>query len=125
MENSKVYVVCGESNSMVVYDLKDDKSIGQVNTGSWPHSIDISVNRGLLFVSNLESDNVTVISADTYEVIKSIQVLEYPVTTSINNMRFIQFPSDMTMPSARRFSHPDRALLLGQAHRYIQCLSAH
>ena len=67
MHEHKIYVVCGESNSMVIYDLKEDKSIGQIATESWPHSLDMDLNTNLLFVSNLENDSITVISMDNYD----------------------------------------------------------
>ena len=78
MHEHKIYVVCGESNSMVIYDLKEDKSIGQIATESWPHSLDMDLNTNLLFVSNLESDSITVISMDNYDIIETIQAPEYP-----------------------------------------------
>lgn len=85
MHDYKVYVICGESNSMVIYDLKEDKSIGEVATESWPHSIDMDFNNKLLFVSNLESDSITVISMDNYDTVENIQVPEYPIKIRVSN----------------------------------------
>lgn len=85
MHDYKVYVICGESNSMVIYDLKEDKSIGEVATESWPHSIDMDFNNKLLFVSNLESDSITVISMDNYDTVENIQVPEYPTKIRVSN----------------------------------------
>ena len=85
MHEHKVYVVCGESNSMVIYDLKEDKSIGEIATESWPHSIDVDLNKNLLFVSNLESDSITVISMDNYDIVETIHAPEYPTKVRISN----------------------------------------
>ena len=85
MHEHKIYVVCGESNSMVIYDLKEDKSIGQIATESWPHSLDMDLNTNLLFVSNLESDSITVISMDNYDIIETIQAPEYPTKVRVSN----------------------------------------
>lgn len=85
MHEHKIYVVCGESNSMVIYDLKEDKSIGQIATESWPHSLDMDLNTNLLFVSNLENDSITVISMDNYDIIETIQAPEYPTKVRVSN----------------------------------------
>ena len=85
MHEHKIYVVCGESNSMVIYDLKEDKSIGQIATESWPHSLDMDLNTNLLFVSNLESDSIIVISMDNYDIIETIQAPEYPTKVRVSN----------------------------------------
>lgn len=85
MWNDKIFVVCGESNSVVIYDLKEDKSIGEICTESWPHSLDINIDKKLLFVSNLESDSITVISMNNYEILGNIQVPEYPTKVRVSN----------------------------------------
>ena len=70
---------------MVIYDLKEDKSIGQIATESWPHSLDMDLNTNLLFVSNLESDSIIVISMDNYDIIETIQAPEYPTKVRVSN----------------------------------------
>lgn len=74
----KAYVICGESNSVIVYDMIEDKVIYEIETGSWPHSIDYDDYRGVAFVSNLEGNNITVINVEENNVIKKIQTPEYP-----------------------------------------------
>lgn len=82
--NNEIYTVCGESNSVVIYNLTEDKTIGEISTGSWPHSMDIYKDEYIL-VSNLESNNISVISLKNYDVTKNISVPEYPSKIKISN----------------------------------------
>lgn len=85
IDGNILFTICGESNALVVYDLQDDKVICETTTGSWPHSIDLCRDAGKIFISNLEGNSITVISNDTYEVVKSIPVYEYPTKIKISD----------------------------------------
>lgn len=74
----KVYTICGESNSVVVYDILERKTICEIETDNWPHSIDCDEEKGIAFISNLESNNITVINMNDYSIITKIYTPEYP-----------------------------------------------
>lgn len=84
---NRLYTICGESNAVVVYDMIDEKVICEICTGSWPHNIEFYSNKNMILVSNLESNSITVISKESYDVIKTISTPEYPTRLKVSNDR--------------------------------------
>jgi YVTN family beta-propeller protein len=72
------YIICGESNDIVAFDLISNKIIEEIPCGSLPHSIAINKNSGLIAVSNMQSDSITLINPGTNECLKEIKVGPYP-----------------------------------------------
>ncbi|MBM6862016.1 YncE family protein, partial [Clostridium saudiense] len=86
----KVYAICGESNSVVVYDILEDKTSYEITTGSWPHSIDCYVERGIAFITNFESNDITVINMEDNSILTNIEASEYPTKVLVSkNKEFI------------------------------------
>lgn len=86
----KVYIICGESNSVVVYDMLEDKILYEITTGSWPYSIDCDMEKGIAFITNFESNDITVISMDNNNVVNKIEANEYPTKVLLSkNKEFI------------------------------------
>ncbi|WP_446897602.1 YncE family protein [Clostridium sp. LBM24168] len=75
---SKAYIICGDSNSLVVFDLAIKRVIEQIPCGNLPHSICLNVNKKLLLVSNMENDTITLIDCTNRSNIKNIKVGSYP-----------------------------------------------
>lgn len=78
------FVICGELNSVIVFNLIKRKVIEEIPCGNSPHSISISPNNKIIAVSNMESDNITLIDADKRDVINTISVGAYPVDAVFN-----------------------------------------
>lgn len=88
--NNKIYTICGESNSIVVYDLLQNRVLWEIKTGSWPHSIDYCNENNLIFVSNLEENCTNIIRVKDYHIVKTLSTPEYPIKVKIsNNKKFI------------------------------------
>ncbi len=86
----KVYTICGESNSVVVYDILEDKTSYEIATGSWPHSIDCDIEKGIAFITNFESNDITVINMENNNVLTKIEASEYPTKVLLSkNKEFI------------------------------------
>lgn len=75
--NDKAYVICGELNCIIVFDLIREKIIEEIPCGNLPHSIDIDYDNGKLVVSNMESNTITVMNLYNNEI-KNIRVGNYP-----------------------------------------------
>lgn len=73
-----VYVTCGESNNIVVFDLDNKRIVEEIPGGNLPHSIDINYTLGLISVTNMEDDSVTVLSSNNRELVRHIPVGSYP-----------------------------------------------
>ena len=86
----KIYTICGESNSIVEYDLSQNRVSWEIETGSWPHSIDYCNKDGLIFVSNLEENCTNIIRVDDYEIVETLLTPEYPTKVKVsNNEKFV------------------------------------
>ena len=86
----KVYTICGESNSVVVYDILEDKTSYEIATGSWPHSIDCDIEKGIAFITNFESNDITVINMENNNELTKIEASEYPTKVLLSkNKEFI------------------------------------
>ncbi|NMM63179.1 YncE family protein [Clostridium sp. P21] len=72
------YIICGDLNNLVVFDLEQREIITQIPCGSLPHSICLNKERKLLLISNMEDDSITLIDCVNNENIKNIRVGEYP-----------------------------------------------
>ena len=88
--DEKIYIICGESNSIVIYDLLQNRILWEIKTGSWPHSIDYCNEKKLIFVSNLEDNCTNIINIKNYNTIKTLSTPEYPIKIKVsNNKKFI------------------------------------
>lgn len=75
--NDKAYVICGELNCIIVFDLIKEKIIEEIPCGNLPHSIDIDYYNKRLIVANMESNTITIVNLDSNEII-NIEVGNYP-----------------------------------------------
>jgi YVTN family beta-propeller protein len=75
------YVICGELNSIIVFNLLKNKIIEQIPCENFPHSISIDKNKGLIAVSNMHSDSITLVDCKDREYTRNIKVSTYPTET--------------------------------------------
>lgn len=80
----KILTICGESNSLEIYDLEEERKSIEIPTGSWPHSIEYLDSNEILFISNLEDHCITIISNESYEVIGRLETPEYPTKVRLS-----------------------------------------
>lgn len=72
------YVICGDTNSLIAFDLLKKQIISQIPCGNLPHSICINREKKLLLISNVEDDSISLIDCTNNENIKNIRVGAYP-----------------------------------------------
>lgn len=80
-----LYIVCSESNAVVLYDLNEEKVILEIKTNNWPYNIEISSKLNLLFITNFQSHNISVIDIKTNKIIGELVTLEYPTKVKVSN----------------------------------------
>lgn len=78
VNQSDAYVICGELNNVIVFNLIKNKIVEEIPCGNLPHSISKNKSNELIVISNMESDSVTVIDTINMDVIKNIKVGPYP-----------------------------------------------
>lgn len=78
------YVSCGESNSVIIYDLINERINFEVPTGRFPHNIALDEEKHLIFISNMGEDNISVIDYINNKEIKRIKVDKTPIKINIS-----------------------------------------
>lgn len=82
--NGLAYVSCGESNSLIIYDLINERVNFEIPTGRFPHNIALEEERKLIFISNMGEDSISVIDYINNREIQRIRVENTPVKTIIS-----------------------------------------
>jgi len=78
------YVSCGESNSLIIYDMINERVNFEVPTGRVPHNIALLEEKNLLFISNMGEDSISVIDYINNKEIKRIKVDNTPTKMNIS-----------------------------------------
>lgn len=76
--NDYAYIICGELNNMVIFDLKKKCVLEEIPCGNAPHSIDINKFEKKILISNMQNDSITLIDCEKNQIIKHIKVGAYP-----------------------------------------------
>jgi len=78
------YVSCGESNSLIIYDMINERVNFEVPTGRVPHNIALLEKENLLFISNMGDDSISVIDYINNKEIKRIKVENTPTKINVS-----------------------------------------
>lgn len=73
----KAYILCGEFNSIIVFDLLSKKITGEIKTGLIPHSITCWGDK--LLVSNMGNDTLSIINIKRNNKVNIVKLGQYPV----------------------------------------------
>ncbi|WP_242874830.1 YncE family protein [Clostridium pasteurianum] len=76
--NERAYVVCGDSNSIVKYNIKNESVEEIIPCGCMPHSIDFNVKNNTFVTADMEDSTITIFKDDDYGYVKRVKVGEYP-----------------------------------------------
>ncbi|GAA0748136.1 YncE family protein [Clostridium oceanicum] len=74
----KAYVICGDSNNIVVFDLIKKRVLEQIPCGNLPHSIVIDKQNKVIMTCNMGNDSISLIDCKDKNNVKNIRVGEYP-----------------------------------------------
>lgn len=85
--NDIVYVSCGESDSLIVYDLINERVNFEVPTGRFPHNIALLEEKNLIFISNMGDDSISVIDYTSNTELKRIKVKNSPIKINISKSK--------------------------------------
>ncbi|MBU3158172.1 YncE family protein [Clostridium frigoris] len=81
--DNKAYVICGDSDDIIVFDLEKKSIVEAIPCGNSPHSIYICKKKKLIIVANMNSDSITLIDCAQNGNIKEIRVGAYPTKALI------------------------------------------
>ena len=85
--NKVLYVTCGESDSVIVYNLNNERIDFEIPTGRFPHDIILYKEKNMLFVSNMGDNSISIIEAKKNEIIQKIEVENTPLKIAVSNNR--------------------------------------
>ena len=75
----KFYVVCGDGDCVVQYDIMKKNIEFEIPVGSFPHNMEIDFNRKRGFISNIGENTISVLDCIKNGVIKTIKLKNVPV----------------------------------------------
>ncbi|MDW8801266.1 YncE family protein [Clostridium sp. A1-XYC3] len=75
---NNAYIICGDLNSLLVFDILENRVVEEIPCGNLPHSICLNKEKKLLLVTNMEDDSITLIDCKNNGSIKHIRVGAYP-----------------------------------------------
>ncbi|WBW99373.1 YncE family protein [Oceanirhabdus sp. W0125-5] len=75
-----LFILCGDSNNIIVYNNKNYEIESLIPCGNLPHSIWISKEKRIILTSNLFDDTLSLINLDDYNDVKKIKVGVYPMS---------------------------------------------
>ena len=81
--DNKAYVICGDSDDIIVFDLEKKNIVEAIPCGNSPHSIYICKKKELIIVANMNSDSITLVDCAQNGSIKEIRVGAYPTKAVI------------------------------------------
>ena len=76
--NDVAYVSCGESNSLIAYDLINERINFEIPTGRFPHNVTVIKEKNIIFVSNMGDDSIFVIDYISNKEIKNARQTRHP-----------------------------------------------
>lgn len=72
--NNNAYVVCGDSNSLVLFNIDKMEIVEVIPCGIFPHSIDICKANGMLVVTNFIDSSLTIVDLNDTKKFKSTKI---------------------------------------------------
>ena len=85
--DNRMYVVCGDLNSLITYNIEKNQLEFEVPTGIFPHNVQILYEKKLAFVCNMGEDNISVIDCIGNRELTRIQVGHIPIKSIISKNR--------------------------------------
>jgi len=82
-----LYVTCGESDSVISYNLEEERVQFQIPTGRFPHDIILYKEKNMLFVNNMGENSISVIDSASNMVIRKIEIENTPLKIEVSNNR--------------------------------------
>jgi len=79
-KDNTAYIICGESNSLVSFDMEQKRIAELLPCGSNPHSIDMDKERKELVICSMESQSITLVDTSDFTCHRQIRVGDYPTS---------------------------------------------
>lgn len=76
--NNDAYIICGECDSLMMFDLDKERICQEIPCGNLPHSITINSEKEMILIANMQSDSLTLIDCIDKGWSKEIKVGAYP-----------------------------------------------
>lgn len=87
IKNNTLYVTCGEADSVIAYDLVNERVNFEIPTGRFPHDIILFKEKNMIFVSNMGENSISVIEVENNKEVQRIVAENTPLKIIISNDR--------------------------------------
>lgn len=77
-DGAELYVVCEQSDSVMVVDIETENVVAEITVGRRPHGIAVSPDGERLYVTNRLSDTVSIIDATARRLLAAVEVGDEP-----------------------------------------------
>lgn len=82
--DNKIYVACGDLNSLITYDMEKNQLEFEISTGIFPHNVQLLYEKRLVFICNMGEDSISVIDCINNKEIIKIKVGCIPTKSIIS-----------------------------------------
>lgn len=92
VNRNTAYIICGESNFLVGYNIEKEKIDFEVRVGENPQSLYIDAIKNLAYISSLEENTIAIIDLNERKKVSTINLLESPtkiISSSSNKFLYI------------------------------------
>lgn len=79
LKNNYMYLICGENNCLVIYDMIEKQLRYEIKCGNYPHSMDICNKNKLISITNMYNNQITLIDYEENDFIKNIKTRDLPM----------------------------------------------
>lgn len=85
VHEDRAYIVCGDSNDMKVFNIREKSVEKRIFCGNFPHSIDIEHNYNMIVVCNMGDGILNLIDLNEEKSIKQKVIGSYPTKAIFSN----------------------------------------
>jgi YVTN family beta-propeller protein len=99
-DGSKYFLTCQNRDEVRAFNSSDDSFINAIPVGDFPLEMSVSESKGYLFVTNEESNDVTVIDVNTLTVVKTIEVGYQPHGLAVDEIENVVYVANRNTPTS-------------------------
>lgn len=83
-KDNYMYLICSESNCMIVYDMVNKGLCYEIECGNYPHSMDICDKSKLICITNMHNNQLTMVNYQKNDFVRSIRTGNLPMKSKFH-----------------------------------------
>lgn len=78
-KNNYMYLICGENNCLIIYDMIEKQLRYEIKCGNYPHSMDMCSQNKLISVTNMYNNQITLVDYEENDFVRNIRTSNLPM----------------------------------------------